>query len=122
MGQILVYMTAPDQDVANRIGQALLENRLAACVNIMPAVQSMYWWDGAIQRETEPVFLAKTEDSLFESLKACVLGLHPYEVPCIVAMAIDHGHEPFLRWIGEQTHALPEKDAQNELTGQIKRS
>ena len=122
MGQILVYMTAPDQDVANRIGQALLENCLAACVNIMPAAQSMYWWDGAIQHETETVFLAKTEDSLFESLKTCVLGLHPYEVPCIVAMTIDRGHEPFLRWIGEQTHTLPEKDAQNELTGQIKRS
>ena len=103
MGQLLVYMTAPDQDVARRIGQALLEQRLAACVNILPAVQSLYWWEGQIQHASEIVVLAKTAASHFESLKACVLGLHPYEIPCIVALAIDHGHDPFLRWIEGQT-------------------
>ena len=122
MGQILVYMTFPDEETAIRAGRALLEQRLVACVNILPQARSMYWWADEIQHETEAVVLAKTASDLFEPLKACVLGLHPYEVPCIVAMAIDHGHEPFLRWIGEQTHILPEKDAQNELTGQIKRS
>jgi len=108
MGQILVYMTAPDQDVARRIGQALLEQRLAACVNILPAVQSMYWWEGQIQHASEIVVLAKTAESLFEDLKACVLGLHPYEIPCIVALAIDHGHNPFLRWIEGQTRGVSE--------------
>ncbi len=108
MGQILVYMTGPDQDVASRIGQALLEQRLAACVNILPAVQSMYWWEGQIQHASEIVVLAKTTASLFESFKACVLGLHPYEIPCIVALAIDHGHDPFLRWIEGQTRSVSE--------------
>lgn len=108
MGQLLVYMTAPDQEVARRIGQALLEQRLAACVNILPAVQSLYWWEGQIQHASEIVVLAKTAESLFEGLKACVLGLHPYEIPCIVALAIDHGHDPFLRWIEGQTKGVSE--------------
>jgi periplasmic divalent cation tolerance protein len=103
MEQILVYMTAPGQESAQQIGEALLEARLAACVNILPQVRSMYWWEGAIQRDTEVIVLAKTVAELFEPLKACVLGLHPYEVPCVVAVSLDHGHEPFLRWIVEQT-------------------
>ena len=103
MGQILVYMTTPDRETAVRIGQAVLERRLAACVNIIAGVESMYWWDGAIQREGEVAVLAKTRASLFEDFKACVLGLHPYEVPCVVALDIDRGHEPFLHWIDEQT-------------------
>jgi periplasmic divalent cation tolerance protein len=122
MGQILVYMTFPDQKTATRIGQALLEKRLVACVNILPQVQSMYWWEDEIQHETEVVALAKTAQTLFEPLKTCVLGLHPYEVPCIVALALGHGHEPFLRWVDEQTRDRLEKCPQNELTGLKKRS
>lgn len=105
MAEILVYMTAPDADVAQRIGRALVEKRLAACVNILPAVQSMYWWDGAVQSEGEAVFLAKTSADLFGELEACVLAMHPYEVPCIVALNLERGHEPFLRWIDAQTGA-----------------
>jgi len=103
MTEMLVYMTAPDADVAKRIGQALVEKRLAACVNILPAVQSMYWWNGAVQSENEAVFLAKTSADLYAHLEACVLAMHPYEVPCIVALNLDKGHEPFLRWIDVQT-------------------
>jgi len=103
MAQILVYMTAPDEAVAQRIGRALVDRRLAACVNILPPVRSMYWWDGAVQSESETAFLAKTTAELYESLQACVLEMHPYEIPCIVALSIDRGHEPFLRWIDAQT-------------------
>jgi len=103
MGQILVYMTAPDVETARAVGQALVRKRLAACVNILPGAESMYWWDGAVQAEREAVFLAKTHESLFEELKACVLKMHPYEVPCVVALSIDQGFAPFLRWVDEQT-------------------
>ncbi len=109
MGQILVYMTAPDHETAERIGRAALEERLAACVNILPQVRSMYWWEGGIQQENEVVVLAKTKATLFEALKSCVLKMHPYEVPCIVAVALDHGHEPFLRWIDGQTRDCSRK-------------
>ena len=103
MSELLVYMTAPDADTAQRIGRALVERRLAACVNILPGVQSMYWWDGAVQSESETAFLAKTAAGRYEALQACVLEMHPYEVPCIVALSLDRGHEPFLRWIVEQS-------------------
>lgn len=109
MGQILVYMTFPDEETALRTGRAFLEQRLVACVNIMPQAKSMYWWADEIQQETEVVMLAKTVSDLFEGLKACVLGLHPYEVPCIVSLALDQGHEPFLRWIDEQTRDRSQK-------------
>ncbi|MDY0225331.1 MAG: divalent-cation tolerance protein CutA [Desulfomicrobium apsheronum] len=109
MEQILVYMTFPDEETATRTGRALLEQRLAACVNILPRVDSMYWWNGEIQREDEVIMLAKTSSALFEPLKACVLGLHPYEVPCIVALALDQGHTPFLQWIDEQTRDRSQK-------------
>ena len=103
MPEILVYMTAPDAATAGSIGRTLVERRLAACVNILPEIRSMYWWDGQVQSENETAFLAKTSADLYESLEACVLGLHPYEVPCIVALNLDRGHEPFLRWIDAQT-------------------
>ncbi|HCU68694.1 MAG TPA: divalent-cation tolerance protein CutA [Desulfomicrobium sp.] len=105
MSEILVYMTAPDAETARRIGRALVDRRLAACVNILPAIESMYWWDGSVQSEAETAFLAKTRSDLYESLEACVLGMHPYEVPCIVALNLDRGHGPFLRWIAEQTQS-----------------
>ncbi len=103
MSEILVYMTAPDADAAERIGRVLVEKRFAACVNILPAVRSLYWWDGEVQSGTETAFLAKTSAGMFDDLQACVLGMHPYEVPCIVALNLDRGHEPFLRWIDAQT-------------------
>lgn len=105
MSEIMVYMTAPDAETARRIGRTLVERRLAACVNILPAVESMYWWDGAVQSEGEAAFVAKTRVELYESLQDCVLGMHPYEVPCIVALNIDRGHAPFLSWVGAQTEA-----------------
>ena len=77
----------------------------ASASNILPAVESLYWWDGSVQSEGETAFLAKTRADLYESLQACVLVMHPYEVPCIVALDIDHGHPPFLRWVVEQTVA-----------------
>ncbi|WP_028578265.1 divalent-cation tolerance protein CutA [Desulfomicrobium escambiense] len=105
MSEILVYMTAPDLETARRIGRTLVERRLAACVNILPSIESMYWWDGSVQSEVETAFVVKTKGDLYERLQACVLGMHPYELPCIVALDIDRGHAPFLRWIDEQTGA-----------------
>ncbi len=103
MSELLVYMTAPDAETAQRIGRALVERRLAACVNILPGMRSMYWWDGAVQSESETAFLAKTAADRYEALQACLLEMHPYEVPCVVALSIDRGYEPFLRWVEAQT-------------------
>lgn len=103
MPHILVYMTAKDVDEAEKLGQALVSKRLAACVNIIPGMRSMYWWEGAVQREEEVVVLAKTRGELAQALIAEVKALHSYEVPCIVTLSIDDGNPDFLNWIGMET-------------------
>jgi periplasmic divalent cation tolerance protein len=103
MSYILVYITAKDIDEAEKLGQALVSKRLAACVNIIPGMRSMYWWDGAVQREDEVVVLAKTRAELAQALTAEVKALHSFDVPCIVTLAIDGGHPDFLNWIGMET-------------------
>ncbi len=105
MSAILVYMTAKDIDEAEKLGQALVSKRLAACVNIIPGMRSMYWWDGGVQREEEVVVLAKTRKELAQALTAEVKALHSYEVPCIVTMNIDGGDPDFLNWIAMETRA-----------------
>jgi periplasmic divalent cation tolerance protein len=95
-------MTAPDSATAQRIGRTIVERRLAACVNIIPGMQSLYWWQGEIQDEHEVVLLAKTTTASFAALRDCVVGLHPYEVPCIVSVVLHGGHGPFMDWIRAQ--------------------
>jgi periplasmic divalent cation tolerance protein len=102
MDTLLVYMTAPDTATAQRIGRAVVESRLAACVNIIPGMQSLYWWKGAVQDEHEVVLLAKTTAAAFDALKTLVASIHPYEVPCVVSVALHDGHAPFLDWIRAQ--------------------
>lgn len=99
MDTILVYMTAPDMGVAEGIGRAVVERRLAACVNIIPGMRSLYWWNGGVQSGQEVVLIAKTTTAALPALHECVLGMHPYEVPCIVSVALRDGHGPFLDWI-----------------------
>lgn len=103
MCAILVYMTAPDMDTARKIGRTVVENKLAACVNMLPGMESVYWWDSAVCTGQEVVLIAKTRADLWDKLRACVCAVHPYEVPCIVHVNLDGGHEPFLRWIETET-------------------
>lgn len=112
MEQILVYITTPDVEQARRIGRALVERRLAACVNILPGMESMYWWDGSVHNDHEAVLLVKTMAAALDSLKETVRELHPYEVPCIVALGLVGGHEPFLRWI-EAEVGISGRDGEN---------
>lgn len=102
MDHILVYITAPDIKCARMVGKSLVEQRLAACANILPGMESLYWWDNEVQTAQEVVLLVKSTGAAFERLKEYVLSLHPYEVPCIVAIKIEAGHNPFLGWIAAQ--------------------
>ncbi len=103
MSYVLVYITAKDIDEAKKLGQALVSERLAACVNILPAMTSMYWWEGAVQQADEAVILAKTRQELARPLMDEVKRLHSYEVPCIVTLPITDGEPAFLDWIGKET-------------------
>ena len=100
-----IYMTAGSQAEAQKIGKALVEGRLAACVNILDNMQSIYRWEEKIQQATEVVLIAKTTDDLVAALVDRVKSLHSYECPCIVSLPIAGGYPPFLDWV----HAEVEK-------------
>lgn len=105
MGQRFVYMTAGSPEAAARIGKALVEARLAACVNILEGMRSMYWWEGRVQEDRETVLIAKTRDTLVEALTEKVRALHEYDCPCVVALPIEGGNRAFLEWIDAETEA-----------------
>lgn len=100
---LLVYVTTPDSACAEGLALMLLERRLAACVNILPSVRSLYWWNGALERSDEVAFIAKTEEDRFDALCEAVRSMHPYECPCIAAMPIAAAPPAFLNWINAST-------------------
>lgn len=100
---LIVYMTAADADEAARIGKALVDKRLAACVNILGPIRSLYRWDGEVQDDAEVAFIAKTTDARLDELTAEVNRLHSYDLPCVVALPLAGGSAAFLNWIAEQT-------------------
>jgi periplasmic divalent cation tolerance protein len=95
-----VYMTAGSVDEARRIGRELIESRLAACVNILPGMQSVYRWEGKIEVAAEVVMIAKTTAARVAALTERVKSLHGYDCPCVVSLKVEGGHQPFLDWIG----------------------
>ena len=102
-GALLVLSTAPDRATAERIAGALIEERLAACVNIVPGVSSIYRWKGKIERDAEVLCLIKTRASLLTKLSRRLTALHPYDVPEVIALPISGGAKPYLKWLMDQT-------------------
>ena len=103
MTACFVYITASDEDEAGRIGRALVEARLAAGVNIIPGVRSLYRWRGDVHDDREVALIAKTRAALVEAVVAKVKELHSYECPCIVALPITAGNPDYLDWIEAET-------------------
>lgn len=101
----LVYMTASSNDEAIRIGRALVEERLAACANILPGMRSLYWWDGRVQDDKETVLIVKTRAAFVPALTERVKALHSYSVPCVVALPIVAGNPAYLDWLLGETVA-----------------
>lgn len=95
----LCYLTASSKEEARNIGRTLVEKRLAACVNILDAMESMYWWEGKIETGEEVVLIAKTEARLVESLIATVKAIHSYSVPCVLSLPIETGNPDYLAWL-----------------------
>ncbi len=101
---MFLYATAPDDATARMIADALIEARLAACVNILGAAASVYRWKGAIERADEIVFLAKTTADNATRARDLILRLHPYETPAVAAINIEQAssNPAFLAWIGDE--------------------
>ncbi|WP_297669569.1 divalent-cation tolerance protein CutA [uncultured Desulfovibrio sp.] len=99
----LAYVTAPAQDEALALARALVEEGLAAGVNVIPGARSVYRWRGAVREAGECLLLAQVSGAALPAFTRAVRERHGYEVPCIVALTIADGHEPFLRWIAENS-------------------
>ncbi|MBE9535898.1 MAG: divalent-cation tolerance protein CutA [Proteobacteria bacterium] len=112
---VTVFMTAPDEGEAGSIAKKLVEERLCACVNIVPKVRSIYRWQGEICDEPEVMMIAKTEATLSAALVSRVKELHSYEVPEIICLPIQTGSGEYLDWIAASVDAPAKKEGELEL-------
>jgi len=98
---VLVLVTVPDLKTARALGKVVLQGRVAACVNIVPGIESHYWWQGKIERGKELLLLIKTTSQRLADLQECVLANHPYDTPEFVVLPISSGSKRYLDWIAE---------------------
>lgn len=100
---LLVLTNLPDAEQARALAQTLVERRLAACVNIMPAVQSIYRWQGVVEQASEVSLIIKSTQARYAELEAAIVAAHPYDVPEIIALPIAAGLPAYLNWIVAET-------------------
>jgi periplasmic divalent cation tolerance protein len=100
---VFVYTTFPSVVEAEKAGHALVEARLAACVNVLPGMISVYRWQGAVERAQEAVMIVKTRASLAESVRASVKATHPYDTPAIVVLPVESVDDRYFAWILDST-------------------
>jgi periplasmic divalent cation tolerance protein len=103
---LVVFTNAPDRSVAMQLARVLVEQRLAACVNVFGGCTSVYRWDGAVETAEELPVIIKTRASRYAEVEAAIRKLHPYELPEIVAVPVVHGLPEYLDWVSEET-AIP---------------
>lgn len=100
-----VLTTAPDKSVAESLASSVVEERLAACANLIPGVTSIYRWEGEIRTDAEVLVVFKTTDDRFNALRDRVLELHPYDVPEVLALPVPEGSADYLDWVREEVDA-----------------
>jgi periplasmic divalent cation tolerance protein len=98
-GVVTVLTTAPSAEVAERMGGALVEERLAACANVVPGIVSIFRWKGAVSHESEVLMILKTTTDAVDALRRRIVELHPYEVPEVLALDVRDGHPAYLDWV-----------------------
>ncbi len=98
---LVVLSTAPDESTAVALAEALVEARVVACVNLVPGVRSLYWWDGKVQDDAEVLMVCKTDAERLDAVTAAIVDQHPYDCPEVVALPIAGGSEGYLAWIDE---------------------
>jgi periplasmic divalent cation tolerance protein len=104
---VFVYTTFPSIVEAERAGRQLVERRLCACVNILPGMVSLYWWEGAIERGEEVVMIIKTRAALAEAVRAAVRQMHPYTTPAILVLPIENVDPNYKAWLLAETERAP---------------
>lgn len=102
--RLVVFVTAPPGEVPEQIARALVEEGLAACVNIVGPIRSIYFWDGAVQDDAEQLLVIKTTADRYEELESRVRELHTYDVAEVIALKIERGAPDYLAWVTEMCH------------------
>lgn len=92
-------VTVPDAEKGKELARQLLELKLVACVNVVPAITSLYWWEGKISEDSEALLILKTTQKKVDQLIKAVKAHHPYSVPEVISMAIDQGNPDYLQWV-----------------------
>ncbi len=100
---LLVMSNAPDHATAHALARSLVEAKLAACVNILPGVQSVYRWQGQVEEATEVTLMIKTTRRRYPQLQQVLLAAHPYDLPEVVAWPLTDGYPPYLQWVAAET-------------------
>lgn len=103
MSALIVITNLPSREAALELARALVERRLAACVNILAECTSVYRWQGALETASEVPVLIKTRAAIYEEVEAAIKGLHPYELPEIVAFPVERGLPEYLQWVSSET-------------------
>ena len=105
--ELIVFVTTSSDEEANRIAEALVGQRLAACVNIISAIQSIYRWEGEITRDQESLMIIKTTDERYAELERSVKEMHSYSTPEVVALKVVRGSQQYLKWLRESVLEVP---------------
>ena len=103
MDYVAVYITAKDLSEARKIGKALVKERLLGCVNIIPKIESIYWWKGNLEKENEVLLIGKSKKSLAENIVKRVKELHSYSVPCVSIIPLLSGNKEYFKWLEKET-------------------
>jgi periplasmic divalent cation tolerance protein len=107
IGALIVITTVPDENLAVKITESLLQQRLAACVHRLPTGQSTYWWQGKLESSTEVVLMIKSTQAAYTELETAIQRLHSHEVPEIVAVPVAAGLPTYLKWIADEVKPAP---------------
>jgi len=100
---IVIYITAPTEEVGKNIAKKLIEEKVAACINMVKNIYSIYWWKGNIEEDNEVLLIIKTKKDLFDKIEEIVKSIHPYTIPEIITLPIVAGSFDYLNWIDEST-------------------
>ena len=104
-GPVVVLSSVGRAEDALRLAEALVSQRLAACVSVVPGLRSVYRWKGEVRTDDEVLLVVKTRGERLPALKKSLVGMHPYDLPEAIALEVADGHAPYLEWIGQETGA-----------------
>lgn len=103
MENIRVVLVSIPRDEANKLAKSLVENHLAACINVVPKIESYFWWDNKLEHDEEALLIIKTTQQRFDELRAWVVENHPYDLPEVISLPLSDGLSDYIEWVKKET-------------------